>query len=100
MPATDHAIAELSLPEFDVRALARRATPAALIVAGAVAVVLLAGGRVQGFVDAVRRGLDVSPGWAAAGAVFELLSLAAYIGLLALVAGRATTRIGARESAQ
>jgi uncharacterized membrane protein YbhN (UPF0104 family) len=63
-------------------------------------VVLLAGGRVHGFVDAVRRGLDVSPGWAAAGAVFELLSLAAYVGLLALVAGGATKRIGARESAQ
>jgi uncharacterized membrane protein YbhN (UPF0104 family) len=100
LATTDHAIAEISLPEFDARAFARRAAPAALIVAGAVAVVLLAGGRAQGFIDAIRRGLDVSPGWAAAGAVFELLSLAAYVGLLALVAGRATQRIGARESAQ
>jgi len=98
--AADHAIAELSLPEFDPRALVRRAAPAALLIGCAAAVVLLAGGRVNGFIDAARRGLAVSPGWAAAGAVFELFSLAAYVGLLALVAGGATARIGTRESAQ
>jgi putative heme transporter len=98
--AADHAIPELSLPAFDARALLRRAAPAAVLVCCAAAVILLAGGHVHGFIDAARRGLAVSPGWAAAGAVFELLSLAAYVGLLALVAGRATARIGTRESAQ
>ena len=100
MLAAEHAIAEVSLPAFDARAFVRRAVPAALIAACAVAAVVLAGGRVHAFLGAIRRGLDVSPGWAAAGATFELLSLAAYIGLLALVAGRATARIGTRESAQ
>jgi uncharacterized membrane protein YbhN (UPF0104 family) len=98
MLATDQAIAEL--PQFDVRALARRAAPALLLVAGAVTVVLLAGGRAQGFVDAMRRVLDVSPAWTVAAAAFELLSLAAYIALMSLIAGRATARIGTRESAQ
>ena len=100
MLAAEHAIPEVSLPAFDARALLRRAVPAALIAACAVAVIMLAGGRVHAFLGAMRRGLDVSPGWAAAGAAFELLSLGAYIGLLALVAGRATDRIGTRESAQ
>src|SRR5437763_4986244 len=100
MLAAEHAIADVSLPTFDARALMRRALPAALIAACAVAVIALGGGRMHAFLDAIRRGLNVSPGWAAAGAVFELLSLAAYVGLLALVAGRATARIGTRESAQ
>ena len=42
----------------------------------------------------------MSPGWAAAGGVFEFVSLAGYVGLLSLVAGRAAPRVGARESAQ
>jgi uncharacterized membrane protein YbhN (UPF0104 family) len=74
--------------------------PAALLAAFALATILLAGGRVHGFLDAIRGALDVSPGWAAAGAAFELLSLASYVALLAFVAGRATARIGTRESAQ
>ena len=100
MLATEHTVAEFSLPQVDARALVRRAAPAALIAACAVAVVLLAGGRVHGFLDAIHRVLDVSPGWVAAGAAFEFLSLAGYVALLALVAGRATARIGTRESAQ
>ncbi|HEX4187090.1 MAG TPA: lysylphosphatidylglycerol synthase domain-containing protein [Solirubrobacteraceae bacterium] len=98
--ANHQAIAELALPELDVRALARRAGPPAVLAAAAVAVVLLAGGRIQAFTDGVRRGLGVSPVWAAAGAVFECVSLVGYMGLLSLVVGRATSRIGARESAQ
>jgi uncharacterized membrane protein YbhN (UPF0104 family) len=65
-----------------------------------VAVVFLAGGRVHAFTDAIQRGLGVSPSWAAAGAAFEFVSLAGYVALLSLVAGRATPRIGSRESAQ
>jgi putative heme transporter len=84
----------------DVRAVARRALlPAALLVAVAAAVVL-AGGQAHAFSAALRRLLDVSPVWIAVGAVFECVSIAGYIGLLALVAGRATPRVGVRESAQ
>jgi uncharacterized membrane protein YbhN (UPF0104 family) len=93
-------LTEISLAQFDARALLRRAALPALLAVAAVAFVLLAGGRVHAFSDAIRRGLSVSPGWAGAGAAFELMSLAGYIGLLALVAGRKTPRIGARESAQ
>ncbi len=75
------------------------AVPAALA-AVAVAVVLLGGGPLHAFADALRRGLDASPAWAAAGVAFEAVSLAGYVALLSLVAGRATPRIGPRESAQ
>jgi uncharacterized membrane protein YbhN (UPF0104 family) len=100
MLAPDHAISEFALPGWDVRGLLRRAVPPALIACAAVAAVLLAGGRVHAFADGVRRVLDVSPGWAALGTVFECVSLAGYMALLSLVAGRATPRVGARESAQ
>jgi uncharacterized membrane protein YbhN (UPF0104 family) len=100
MLTAENAVAEIPLPNLDVRALARRAAVPALLVVGAVAFVLLAGGRVHAFVEAMRRGMSVSPGWAGAGGAFELASLAGYVGLLALVAGRQTSRIGTRESAQ
>jgi uncharacterized membrane protein YbhN (UPF0104 family) len=48
----------------------------------------------------MRQGLGISPAWLAVGAAFEFISLAGYVGLLSLVAGRATPRVGARESAQ
>jgi uncharacterized membrane protein YbhN (UPF0104 family) len=100
MLAPDNAVSELALPAFDVRALARRIAVPGLLGAAALAVVLLAGGRVHALSDAARRGLSVSPGWATVGGVFELISLAGYVGLLSLVAGRAAPRVGARESAQ
>jgi uncharacterized membrane protein YbhN (UPF0104 family) len=100
MLASDQTISELTLPGLDVRTLARRVGPPALLACAAVAVVLLAGGRAHAFTDAVHRGLGVTPGWAAAGAVFECISLIGYVGLLSLVVGRATPRVGARESAQ
>jgi uncharacterized membrane protein YbhN (UPF0104 family) len=100
MLAPDQVAAEFTLPAFDVRALLRRAAVPALLAVAAVAVVLLAGGRIHAFLDAMRRGLSVSPGWAAAGGVFEFISLAGYVGLLSLIAGRAAPRVGARESAQ
>lgn len=100
MLAPDHTISEFALPELDLRALARRVGPPMLLAGAAVAVVFLAGGRVQAFADAASRGLSVSPGWAAVGAIFECISLAGYVGLLSLVLGRASSRVGARESAQ
>ena len=91
---------ELSLPSLDLRALARRAAlPAALAVV-AVAVVLVAGGPLEAFADALRRALDADPAWVAAAAVFELASFGGYIGLLWLVGGRASSRLGPRESMQ
>lgn len=100
MPTAPNPLTDISLAQFDARALLRRAAFPALVAVAAAAFVLLAGGRVHSFLDAMRRGLNVSPAWAGAAAVFELASLAGYVGLLALVAGRQTRRIGARESAQ
>jgi uncharacterized membrane protein YbhN (UPF0104 family) len=100
MLAPDHTISEFALPTLDVRSLVRRIAFLALPAAAVVAVMLLGGGRVNAFADALRRGLGVNGGWAALGAVFECISLAGYVGLLSLVAGRATPRVGARESAQ
>ncbi len=100
MLATDHSATDLPLPALELRSLARGLAVPALVAAAAVAVVILAGGRVHAFTGAIQRGLGVSPGWAAAGAVFEFVSLAGYVALLSLVAGRATPRVGSRESAQ
>lgn len=99
MLASDQSLPEPKLA-LDLRALARRALlPAALLV-GVVAGVVLVGGSMHAFVAALRRVLDLSPAWVALGAVFECASIAGYIGLLAFVAGRATSSIGVRESAQ
>jgi putative heme transporter len=98
--ASDNALSELPVPAVDPRALARRIALPALLGAAAGAAVLLGPGHVHAFVEGLRRGLDLSPSWAALGAVFEFASLAGYVALLSLVAGRATARVGARESAQ
>jgi uncharacterized membrane protein YbhN (UPF0104 family) len=100
MLAPDPTVAELSLPALDVRALARRAAVPALVAAVAVAAVLIAGGRVHTVSDALHRMLALSPGWLAVAIVFECISLIGYVSLLSVVAGRATNRIGVRESAQ
>jgi uncharacterized membrane protein YbhN (UPF0104 family) len=100
MLAPDQALPELALPALDVRALARRAALPSLLAAAAAAIVLVAGGRIHALAVALRRGLDAKPGWVVVGIVFECISLAGYVGLLSLVAGRATPRVGARESAQ
>jgi uncharacterized membrane protein YbhN (UPF0104 family) len=100
MLATDHPVTDLALPALDVRSVARRVAVPALLAGAAVVAVVLSGGHVHAFADALRRGLGVSPGWAVVGGVFEFLSLAGYVGLLSLVAGRATPRVGSRESAQ
>ena len=94
------AVSELALPAIDVRATLRRAAVPAAIAGVAIVAVLLLGGHLRAFADALVRGLDVSPGWALAAAAFECVSLAGYVVLLALVAGRATARVGTRESAQ
>jgi putative heme transporter len=98
--APEQTVPEFTLPALDVRAIARRAAIPALLAAVAAALVLLAGGRIEAFAEALRRGLDAKPAWAVAGVVFECASLAGYVALLSLVAGHATPRIRARESAQ
>ena len=100
MLASDQAVSEPVLPAPDLRGLVRKGAVPAALAAVAVAVVLLGGGPLHAFADALRRGLDASPAWAAAGVAFEAVSLGGYVALLSLVAGRATPRIGPRESAQ
>jgi uncharacterized membrane protein YbhN (UPF0104 family) len=100
MLAPEQTAPEFALAPVDARSLIRRLAPLALAAAAAVLFVVLAGGRVHAFADALRRGLAVNGGWAAAGVVFECISLAGYVGLLSLIAGRVTPRIRARESAQ
>lgn len=100
MLSADNPLAEFSLARLDARALMRRAALPVLVVVAAALFALLAGGHVHAFLGAIRRGLSVNPAWAGAGAAFELASLAGYVGLLALVAGRQTARIRTRESAQ
>ena len=100
MLATDQTVSEFALPALDVRVLARRVVLPALLAGAAVGAVLLAGGRVHAFADALRRGVHLNPGWAVLGVVFEFVSIAGYVRLLSLIAGRATPRVGTRESAQ
>jgi uncharacterized membrane protein YbhN (UPF0104 family) len=100
MSASAEPIPALVLPGLDWRALARRAAvPAALAVAAAIALVV-AGGPLHAFADALRRALDADPRWVIAGAAFELASFGGYIALLWLVGRRATRRMGLRESAE
>jgi uncharacterized membrane protein YbhN (UPF0104 family) len=97
MLSPEQTATEFALPALDLRAIARRAAVPALLAGAALAAVLLLGGRVHEFASALSR---VSLGPAVAAIVFECLSLAGYVLLLSLVAGRATPRVGARESAQ
>ena len=60
----------------------------------------MAGGPLETFAHALRRAVDADPRWVAAAAGFELLSFAGYVALLWLVAGRATSRMGIRESVE
>jgi uncharacterized membrane protein YbhN (UPF0104 family) len=95
MPAED-----LALPSLDLRLLARRAAVPAAVAAALVAAVLVLGGPLQTFADAVRRAIDADPAWVVAAGAFELLSFAGYILLLWLVGNRVSARLGLRESAE
>jgi putative heme transporter len=92
--------AELALPAFDLRVLARRAALPVAIAVVAVVGFLVAGGPLQAFADALTRALDADPRWLVAAAVFELLSFVGYVALLWLVGRRATRRLGLRASAE
>ena len=88
-----------ALPSVDLGALARRAALPAALAAVAAAVVVVAGGPLQAFADAIGRALDADPVWVVGAAAFELLSFVGYVALLWLVGGRATPRLGPRASA-
>jgi uncharacterized membrane protein YbhN (UPF0104 family) len=92
--------ADLVIPAFDVRALARRAALPAAAAAALVAVLLVAGGPLHAFEHAIRRAFDADPRWVIAGGAFELMSFAGYVALFWMVGSRATGRLGLRESTQ
>jgi uncharacterized membrane protein YbhN (UPF0104 family) len=96
MPPGDTA----ALPALDLRPLARRAALALGLALVAVAVVVVAGGPLQAFADALQRAIEADPRWIGAAAAFELLSFAGYVALMWLVGRRATRRLGLRESAE
>src|SRR3954464_1862657 len=100
MPASADTPADLTLPSLDLRALARRAAAPAPLAAAAALAVVVAGGPLHAFADAIRRALDADPRWVLAGAAFELLSFGGYVALLWLVGSRATRRLDFRASAQ
>lgn len=95
MPAED-----VALPPIDFRALARRAAVPAAVAAALVAAVLVLGGPLETFADAIRRAFNADPAWVAAAAAFELLSFGGYILLLWLVGSRASKRLDLRASAE
>ena len=85
---------------LEPRAIARRlAIPAgfALVVAAAL---VIAGGPLQTFADALGRALDADPRWVVAAVGFELASFAGYVLLLWLIAGRVSPRMNLRASTQ
>src|SRR5512133_2644904 len=83
--------ADTVIPAFDARAFARKAAIPAGLAAVVVAVLVVAGGPLHAFADALRRAVDADPRWVVAAAVLELLSL---------VGSRATDRLGLSESVQ
>jgi len=100
MLAPEQTVQNFALPTIELRSLARRVAVPALLAAAALATVLLLGGRVHAFADALKRVVGVDPGWAIAGIGVECMSIAGYVALLSLVAGRAAPRIRVRDSAQ
>jgi putative heme transporter len=89
---------DFTLPALDLRQLARRAALPAIVAAVAIGAFVAAGGPLQAFADALARAVAADPRWVIAAAGFEVLSFAGYVALLWLVGGRATERIGLRES--
>src|SRR5919108_467539 len=100
MPASADTPGDLAIPTLDVRSLARRAAVPAVLAAVAAAAIVIAGGPLRAFADALGRALDADPRWVGAAAVFELLSFVGYVALLWLVGSRASDRLGFRASTQ
>src|SRR3954468_14765564 len=96
MPGSADTTSDFVLPALDVRALARRAAVPGVLAAVAATAIVIAGGPLHAFADALGRALDADPRWVAAAAAFELLSFVGYVALLWLVGSRATPRLGFR----
>jgi uncharacterized membrane protein YbhN (UPF0104 family) len=96
-PATPQ---DFSLPALDVRLVARRAALPLALAAAAAAVVLVAGGPMQVFADALSRAVEADPRWIAVAVVAEILSFGGYIMLFWLVGHRATPRLDLRAGAE
>jgi uncharacterized membrane protein YbhN (UPF0104 family) len=91
---------DFSLPTLDVRLVARRAALPLALAAAAAAVVLVAGGPMQVFADALSRAVEADPRWIALAVVAEVLSFGGYIMLFWLVGRRATPRLDLRAGAE
>lgn len=100
MSISDQTVSDFTLPSIDVRGLVRRAALPAVIGGALAATLIVLGGRMPAVAAVLRRAVRVSPGWVGLGIALEALSLAGYVALLSLVAGRATPRVRFRESAQ
>jgi putative heme transporter len=83
-----------------MRLVARRAALPLALAAAAAAVLLLAGGPLGVFADALGRAVSADPRWIALAAVVELLSFGGYIALFWLVGRQVTPRLDARASAE
>src|SRR3954452_4436563 len=93
MPASADPTSDFVLPAVDVRALARPAAVPGALAAVATAAIVIAGGPLQAFADALGRALDADPRWVVGAAAFELLSFVGYVSLLCRAATRATRRL-------
>ena len=93
MIAADHAASEFTLPTLEFRSLVKRALVPVLIGAAVLVTVILGGHRLHAITAVLHRALGVNAAWTAAGIVFECVSVAGYVVLLALVAGRVTPRV-------
>jgi len=100
MPATADTPGDLVLPALDLRSLARRAAVPAALAAVVVAALVVAGGPLRAFADALGRAVDADPRWVVAAATFEVLSFVGYVSLLWLVGSRASNRLDLRASTQ
>jgi putative heme transporter len=97
---TAAATADLSLPALDLRLVARRAALPLALATAAAAVLLLAGGPLGVFADALGRAISADPRWIAVAAVAELLSFGGYIALFWLVGRRASPRLDLRAGTE
>lgn len=97
-------LTELPLDRVDLRAagrrVARRGALLLAVTAGAFGLFVLYGGGATDLLGAGARALRADWGWMLPAVAFEGLSFAGYIVLFQLVAGRTTTRVGLRASAQ
>src|SRR4051812_35665867 len=89
MPASSNT-PDFVLPALDVRALARRAAIPAGLAAVATAAVVVAGGPLRAFGDALGRALDADPRWVVAGGALRPPSFVRLHGEPSLVGGPAT----------